>query len=109
MISYQKENQEVDLKITDIKESIFNTNKQIDYIRDVLYQDLDKPKTELPPSIISLEEKLKKLELEKIKASANYPSDWTSLLMKRVFDHITKEKFIKCREEAIPNMKTGKP
>lgn len=57
--------------------------------------------------ILDLEKELEVIENEKIKASANYPGDWTLLLRERMFDPISKQKFIETRAAAMLNMKPG--
>jgi len=47
-------------------------------------------------------------EDELISSSANYQGDWTLLLRERMLDPVTKERFIKQRDEAMPAMLTGK-
>jgi len=59
--------------------------------------------------IDNLQHNLIELRCEKIRVSANYPGDWTNLLMGRMTDPLTKEKFIKTRLEAMVTMKTGTP
>jgi hypothetical protein len=48
----------------------------------------------------SLQEKL-------LVGSANYPGDWTGLLLARMRDPISKQKFIEQRMEALPGLKEG--
>jgi len=88
MSPYEQVNKELDEQIVALEQEIRDMSNQ--------GQDID-----------TLQDNLSELRLEKIRVSANYPGDWTNLLMARMLDPITKEKFIQTRREAMVTMKTG--
>ena len=47
------------------------------------------------------------LQEQLLAGSANYPGDWTELLLARMRDPISKQKFIEQRREALPGLKEG--
>lgn len=49
------------------------------------------------------------LQQEKVRVSANYPGDWTTLLHNRMLDPLTKDKFVAQRTESMVVMKSGSP
>lgn len=106
---YERLNNDIATQIEQAKFFVTDTKSKITETRKELGLDDSVPETEEIPSVVLMEQNLDNLEKEKIKCQANYPGDWTSLLQERMLDQITKEKFIKTRQESIPQMKDGEP
>lgn len=107
MEEYTSRNIEISDEIKKVEEKIGEDQSKIDSLASEL--GITNRESEEAPSITRQKEKLQKLELEKIASSANYPGDWTNLLMERMTDPLAKEKFIKTRTEAMDKMKDGEP
>lgn len=103
---YQKENIEIAEKINSAieqKEVLINSLKEV---RNDIYAG-DIPQNISDPSIEAIDDHLTQLESQKIEVSSNYPGDWTLLLRERMFDPVTKEKFVQVREAVMLHMKQG--
>lgn len=49
------------------------------------------------------------LEMELVRAQANYPGHWTLLLAERLRHPDIRQKFVEVREETLPSMREGEP
>lgn len=104
---YQKNNLALQNEIVRTEQNRDLLAEQIRGVRENLYGENISPAVSAP-SVDAMNARLEELRLEQIKASSNYPGDWTLLLRDRMFDPITKEKFIKTRQDAMVNMEEGK-
>lgn len=109
VLAYEKVNQEIDNNINTKEQELKDLSGRISEIYKNLGIETSNTQQESIPSLLQLQNELKELSLKKIEGSANYPGDWTLLLQERMLDPVTKEKFIKARESAMIEMKTGEP
>jgi hypothetical protein len=107
MEAYLTANTEIDERIQETVQTKESLSAQLETIRTRLDIGSQPLEPENFPSVTYLDERLAKLEKEKIKASANYPGNWTLLMKSRMEDPAIKEKFIETRTEALPELKSG--
>lgn len=105
---YNNRNDAVDAQIASTENEMRTVKNGLDNAREKLGIASTETESE-SPSIKITEQKLKELHLEKVKESSNYPGDWTILLLERMSDPITKEKFVKTMQDAMAHMKMGEP
>jgi hypothetical protein len=104
LLSYLSKKEGVQEKVREVSNQIQTLVEGIKGVREKLGLSGE---VEDAPSIDALKEKQQNLIHEQVEVSANYPGDWTTLLMERMLDPITKQKFVETRTQAMQNMKLG--
>lgn len=109
LTEYKIDNNNLNQEISSTEICLEKLTSQILKVREKLELNNNNETLESIPSVADIKKQLQSLSEKKIKVSSNYPGNWTNLLMERMLNPVTKQKFIKIREASMISMNDGEP